>query len=238
MQYDRLLERLKSLEAAHPALVTPDSPTQRIGDQPVEGLRQVAHQVPMLSIENTYSLEELQQYGQRVAKLLPGEQVGWVVELKVDGVAVSLVYEDGLLVRGVTRGDGRTGDDITHNVRTIRDVPLRLAGDRPPPSLEVRGEIYMTNSDLVRLNQEQKEQGKPLFANTRNVTAGSVRQLDPRIWPAAAAVFLPLGGRHGGLGLPQPYGISPRDAGPRPAGHAAGGVFRVVRRRGRPIASS
>ena len=135
----------------------------------------------MLSIENTYSLEELQQYGQRVAKLLAGEQVGWVVELKVDGVAVSLVYEDGLLVRGVTRGDGRTGDDITHNVRTIRDVPLRLAGDRPPPLLEVRGEIYMTNSDLVRLNQEQKEQGKPLFANTRNVTAGSIRQLDPRI---------------------------------------------------------
>ena len=104
-----------------------------------------------------------------------------MVELKVDGVAVSMVYEDGLLVRGVTRGDGRVGDDITHNVRTIRDVPLRLHGKEVPPLLEVRGEIYMTNSDLVRLNEQQKAEGKPLFANTRNVTAGSIRQLDPRI---------------------------------------------------------
>ena len=123
-QYDLLLEQLKELEAAHPELLTPDSPTQRIGDQPVEGLRQVAHRVPMLSIDNTYSIEELKSYGQRTAKLLHGEPIAWVVELKVDGVAVSLVYEDGLLVRGVTRGDGRTGDDITHNVRTIRNVPL------------------------------------------------------------------------------------------------------------------
>ncbi|MGO8689706.1 MAG: NAD-dependent DNA ligase LigA [Thermoguttaceae bacterium] len=180
-EYDRLLERLKELEAAHPELLTPDSPTQRIGDQPVEGLRQVAHRVPMLSIDNTYSIEELKTYGQRTAKLLHGDPIAWVVELKVDGVAVSLVYEEGLLVRGVTRGDGRTGDDITHNVRTIRDVPLRLHGRHVPPLVEVRGEIYMTNSDLVRLNEQQKAEDKPLFANTRNVTAGSVRQLDPRI---------------------------------------------------------
>ena len=180
-EYDRLMERLKELEAAHPELLTPDSPTQRIGDQPVEGLRQVAHRVPMLSIDNTYSIEELKTYGQRTAKLLHGDPIAWVVELKVDGVAVSLVYEEGLLVRGVTRGDGRTGDDITHNVRTIRDVPLRLHGRHVPPLVEVRGEIYMTNSDLVRLNEQQKAEDKPLFANTRNVTAGSVRQLDPRI---------------------------------------------------------
>ena len=189
LEYDRLIERLKALEAAHPELVTPDSPTQRIGDQPVEGLRQVAHRVPMLSIDNTYSIEELKRYGERTAKLLHGEPIEWMVELKVDGVAVSLVYEEGLLVRGVTRGDGRSGDDITHNVRTIRDIPLRLHGGHVPPLLEVRGEIYMTNSDLVRLNQQQKAEGKPLFANTRNVTAGSVRQLDPRICAARRLRF-------------------------------------------------
>ena len=133
-EYDRLIERLKKLEAEHPKLVTPDSPTQRIGDRPVEGLVQVEHRVPMLSIDNTYSLDELKKYGDRVAKLLPGEQVEWVVELKVDGVAVSLIYEDGLLTHGVTRGNGRVGDDITHNVRTIKDIPLRLSAQVPSPS--------------------------------------------------------------------------------------------------------
>jgi DNA ligase (NAD+) len=181
LEYDRLIGRLKELEAQHPDLVTPDSPTQRIGDRPVEGLVQVAHRVPMLSIENTYSLDELQQYGQRIAKLLPGETIDWVVELKVDGVAVSLIYEDGLLTHGITRGNGRVGDDVTHNIRTIKDVPLRLVGKNVPPLLEVRGEIYMTNGDLVLLNQSQQEKGEPPFANTRNVTAGSMRQLDPRI---------------------------------------------------------
>jgi len=180
-EYDRLMERLKKLEAEHPELVTPDSPTQRIGDQPVEGLEQVAHRVPMLSIDNTYSIEELQKYGDRVAKLLPGEAVEWVVELKIDGVAVSLIYEDGLLVRGVTRGNGRVGDDVTHNVRTVKGVPLRLAGERVPRLLEVRGEVYMTNSDLVKLNEGQQKKGEPPFANTRNVTAGSIRLLDPRV---------------------------------------------------------
>jgi DNA ligase (NAD+) len=180
-EYDRLVERLKQLEAAHPGLITPDSPTQRVGDQPVEGLPAVEHRVPMLSIDNTYSIEELKKYGDRVAKLLPGESIEWVVELKVDGVAVSLSYEDGLLVRGATRGNGRVGDDITHNIRTIKDVPLRLLGPRLPPVLEVRGEVYMTNSDLVLLNEAQQRKGEPPFANTRNVTAGSIRLLDPRI---------------------------------------------------------
>ena len=180
-EYDKLLERLKQLEAAHPELVSPDSPTQRIGDQPVSELPQVAHRVPMLSIENTYSLEELKGFGVRTAKLLAGEPIEWVVELKVDGVAVSLVYEDGLLVAGITRGNGRVGDDVTHNIRTIHDIPLRLRGKRYPALVEPRGEIYMANSDLVRLNERQKAEGNPLFANTRNVTAGSIRQLDPRI---------------------------------------------------------
>jgi DNA ligase (NAD+) len=180
-EYDRLMERLKKLEAAHPDSITPDSPTQRIGDRPVEGLEQVEHRVPMLSIENTYNLEELKKFGQRIEKLLPGETIEWVVELKVDGVAVSLIYEDGRLMHGITRGNGRVGDDITHNIRTIKDVPLKLYGKQVPPLLEVRGEIYMTNSDLVTLNQAQQARGEPSFANTRNLTAGSVRQLDPRI---------------------------------------------------------
>jgi DNA ligase (NAD+) len=181
LQYDRLMERLKKLEAEHTDLITPDSPTQRVGDQPVEGLKQVEHRVPMLSIENTYSIEDLKKYGDRVAKLLPGEKIEWVVELKIDGVAIALIYEDGLLTRGITRGNGRVGDDITHNVRTVKGIPLRLSGKKVPPVLEVRGEIYMTNSDLVILNEAQQAKGEPLFANTRNVTAGSVRLLDPRI---------------------------------------------------------
>lgn len=181
LEYDRLLSKLKELEAAHPDLVTPDSPTKRVGDQPVEGLTQVEHRVPMLSIDNTYNLPEVREFAARAAKKLPGETIEWVVELKVDGVAVALVYEDGLLARGVTRGNGRVGDDVTHNIRTIGDVPLRLAGREPPPLLEVRGEVYMTNSDLVKLNQEQAKRDEPPFANSRNVTAGSIRLLDPRI---------------------------------------------------------
>jgi len=181
LEYDRLMAELKQLEAAHPELVTPDSPTQRLGDQPVAGLSQVAHRVPMLSIDNTYSLDELRQYGRRTEKLLDGEPIAWVVELKIDGVAVSLVYENGRLVRGATRGNGRVGDDITHNVRTMRDVPLRLSSANPPPVLEVRGEIYMTNSDLVLLNELQERKGLAPYANTRNVTAGSIRLLDPRV---------------------------------------------------------
>jgi DNA ligase (NAD+) len=185
-EYDRLVERLKKLEAQHPELVTADSPTQRVGDQPVEGLTPMEHRVPMLSIDNTYSLDELKKYGDRVAKLLPGETVEWVVELKVDGVAVSLIYENGQLTHGVTRGNGRVGDDITHNVRTIKGIPLHLSGKAVPPLLEVRGEIYMTNSDLVRFNEAQEakiERGQraEILKNTRNAVAGSIRQLDPRV---------------------------------------------------------
>jgi len=179
--YDRLMDRLKELEATYPKYLTSDSPTQRVGETPVEGLVQIEHRVPMLSIDNTYSLEELRAYGERTRKLLDEEPIEWVVELKIDGVAVSLLYENGLLVRGATRGNGRVGDDITHNVRTVAGVPLRLTGESVPPVLEVRGEIYMTNSDLVRLNQEQQERGEAPFANTRNVTAGSIRLLDPKI---------------------------------------------------------
>ncbi len=180
LQYDQLLAHLQQLEEAHPNLVTADSPTMRVGDQPVDHLPSIQHGLPMLSIGNSYSLDELNRYGDRIAALLPDEPIEWVVELKIDGVAVSLTYEDGLLVRGATRGDGRTGDDITHNVRTVLGVPLRLSGPSLPRRLEVRGEIYMTNSDLVLLNQRREADNELPYANTRNVTAGSIRLLDPR----------------------------------------------------------
>ncbi|MEW4451548.1 NAD-dependent DNA ligase LigA [Bremerella sp. JC817] len=181
LQYDQLLNKLKQLEAENPELITADSPTQRIGDAPVSHLDQFEHRIPMLSIDNTYSIEELQKYGERIAKLLPDEKIAWVVELKIDGVAVSMLYENGVLTRALTRGNGTVGDDITHNVRTIADVPLRLTGDDVPPVLEVRGEVYMTNADLVKLNEKQAAAGQPAYKNTRNVTAGTIRLLDPRI---------------------------------------------------------
>jgi len=181
LQYDRLLQRLQDLEAEHPELIAPDSPPQRVGDQPVPDLTQVEHRVPMLSIENTYNLDELREFARRTSRLLAGEPIEWVVELKVDGAAVAIVYEDGLLTRALTRGNGVVGDDITHNVRTIGDVPLRLSGRQVPRVLEVRGEVYMTNSDLVALNERQQAAGLTLYANTRNLAAGAMRMLDPRI---------------------------------------------------------
>jgi DNA ligase (NAD+) len=180
LEYDKLMAELRRLEAKHPELATPDSPTQGVGGQPVEELVQVEHRVPMLSIDNTYDVDELRQYGQRVAKLLPGEQIEWVVELKIDGVAVALTYENGQLVQGATRGNGRVGDDVTHNVRTIKDAPQKLK-DSPPALLEVRGEVYISNSDLVLLNQQQQAAGLPPYANSRNCASGAIRLLDPRI---------------------------------------------------------
>ena len=190
LEYDRLMQRLRDLEAAHPELVTPDSPTQRIGDRPIEGLEQVPHRVPMLSIDNTYSAQEVRNFAQRAQKLLRDEPIEWVVEPKIDGVAVSITYESGQLVRGLTRGDGFVGDDVTHNIRTVRGVPLRLLGTDHPPVLEVRGEVFITNSDLVRLNEEQKKRGEPPFANPRNATAGSIRLLDPRLCAQRRLRFL------------------------------------------------
>jgi len=180
LEYDRLVQQLKDLEAAHPELITPDSPTQRVGGEPVSSLPSVTHRVPMLSIENTYTLDELRAFGARVEKLLEGEPVEWVVELKIDGVAVSLVYEDGRLVQGATRGDGRAGDDVTHNIRTVLGVPLRLSGKDVPKSLDVRSEVYITNSDLVAINQQRELSGEPAYANTRNLAGGGIKVLDPR----------------------------------------------------------
>ena len=183
-EYDRLLDELRALEEKHPELVTADSPTQRIGDEPVEALASVRHRVAMMSIDNTYGVDDLRAWGRRVEKLLTegGDERSprFVLELKIDGVAVSLTYEHGVLRLAATRGNGVTGDDITHNARTIPGVPLVLALPDPPPLVEIRGEVYMTNSDLVVLNERQAEAGLAPFANTRNVAAGSIRLLDPR----------------------------------------------------------
>ncbi len=181
LEYDRLFDELKTLEAEHPELVTPDSPTQKIGDAPVDHLEQVEHRVPMLSIDNTYNEEALRKYGERICGLLEGEPIEWVVELKIDGAAASVTYERGELVRALTRGNGRVGDDITHNIRTLTNLPLRLSGRDVPDVLEVRGEVLMTNSGLVRLNEQQLARGGEPYANTRNVVAGSIRLLDSRI---------------------------------------------------------
>ncbi len=180
LQYDRLLEELRQLETEHPEFASADSPTQRVGDAPVPHLVQVAHSVPMLSIDNTYSREELKAYFDRTEKTL-GEPIQWVMEFKIDGVAASIRYAQGNMAVALTRGNGQVGDDITHNVRTIRDVPLRLVGESPPEVLEVRGEVYMTNADLADLNLRQTEAGSEPYKNTRNVTAGTIRLLDPAV---------------------------------------------------------
>lgn len=180
-EYDRLTAQLIELETAHPELVTPDSPSQRVGGAPLSEFATVTHAVPMLSIDNTYSFEEIREWDARVRKgLNPGEKVHYDVELKVDGVAVSLRYEHGKFVLGSTRGDGERGDDITANLRTVREIPLSLHG-HPPELLEVRGEVFMTNSELSRLNDLRRAAGERPFENPRNSTAGSLKLLDPKI---------------------------------------------------------
>jgi DNA ligase (NAD+) len=181
LQYDRLLDELRQLESDRPDLVTDDSPTQRIGDAPVPHLNQVAHAVPMLSIDNTYNRQELAAYFARTEKSLGDSSAQWVMEYKIDGVAASILYVDGKLTQAVTRGNGEVGDDITHNIRTIRDLPLQLQGDNVPSMLEVRGEVYMSDADLADLNVRQVESGLEPYKNTRNVTAGTIRLLDPAI---------------------------------------------------------
>ncbi len=180
LEYDKLMSQLKKMEEDLGEPVPADSPSQRVGGAPVPHLNNVKHRLPMLSIDNTYSLDELKEYGARTAKLLPKEELEWMVELKIDGVAASVIYENGLLTRAVTRGDGKTGDDITHNVRTIPDIPLKLTTKNPPEILEVRGEVFITNSDLVKINQRQEKAGQKVYANTRNLAAGTVRLLDPQ----------------------------------------------------------
>ena len=181
--YDRLYHELLDLEKDFPDLVTPDSPSQRVSGQPLTEFKPVQHLVPMLSLDNTYSQEEVGEFVARVQKLLPGETLEWMLEPKVDGVAINLRYEKGRFTSGATRGDGATGDDVTANLKTIRSLPthLRLPEKDTPEIVEVRGEVYLTKTGFERLNQERAAAGEETFANARNSAAGSLKQLDPKI---------------------------------------------------------
>jgi len=198
-EYDALLRELRDLEDAHPDLRTPDSPTQRVAGKPLEGFQQVRHRVPMQSLDNTYSLEEADDFMARVERLLPGIKLRWTIEPKVDGVAISLTYRAGLLELAATRGDGTMGDDVTQNVRTIRSIPLRLEGD-VPDLIEIRGEVYLPKKKFAALNTEREEEGEALFANPRNAAAGSLKLLDSTIVAkrGLGAVFYGLGAVEGG----------------------------------------
>jgi len=178
-EYDALVAKLREIEEARPDLITPDSPTQRVGGAPIEGFDHVAHDTPMLSVDNTYDEDQLRKFDARVKKMLGDQPYRYLVDPKIDGVAVSLIYESGHLSRAVTRGDGVTGDDITHNVRTMRSVPLRLTGEDHPGFLDVRGEIYWPRAEFDAYNAEREKRGDPVFANPRNATAGTLKQLDP-----------------------------------------------------------
>lgn len=208
-EYDQLMNRLKEIEAQHPELISPDSPTQRVSGRPAEGFSEYRHRRPMLSLDNTYSMDELREWGNRVRKGVGLDKVEYVAELKIDGLSISAIYENNLLVRGVTRGDGVTGDDVTQNIRTIRSLPLRLRPESfatdgkpakkgkpaPQPSLfaetslamkmpreiEVRGEVYLSNNSFRKINEDRAEQGLPLFANPRNAASGTMKLLDAKI---------------------------------------------------------
>jgi DNA ligase (NAD+) len=182
VEYDALLTRLKELEEKHPKLITADSPTQRVSGRPAEGFDEVVHRRPMLSLDNSYNLEELRAFDERCRKLADGRQFDYVAELKIDGLSLSLHYEDGILVRGLTRGDGRTGEDVTQNVRTIRSIPLKVRPSKKDPGkeFEVRGEAFIPRSVFEQINIEREEEGEARFANPRNSAAGTIRQLDPR----------------------------------------------------------
>jgi len=180
-EYDQLLKKLIQLEIVHPELVTPDSPTQRVGGEPTKAFQTVTHDVPMLSLGNTYSQEELSDFEKRLNNFLPEASFEFVTELKFDGIAVSLLYRDGQLVRGATRGDGEKGDDITSNLKTIRSIPLRLFKKKDlPVNIEVRGEVYMPKSGFEKMNREQVEKEEKTFANPRNATAGTLKLQDPK----------------------------------------------------------
>jgi DNA ligase (NAD+) len=204
VEYDALLKRLRELEAAHPELITPDSPTQRVAGQPAEGFAEYVHKRPMLSLDNSYSIEDLRDWAKRCEKLAGGRPFDYVAELKIDGLSISLIYEDGILAQGVTRGDGVRGEAVTQNVRTIRSIPLRIKEEREkgregegekrsislfgmeeeassPREIEVRGEVYLPHESFQEMNRERAEQGLQTYANPRNAASGTMRQLDPNV---------------------------------------------------------
>ena len=192
-EYDRLLCELIALEKKYPALVSPDSPTQRVGAKPLEAFGEVRHEIPMLSLANAFTEKEMAAFDRRVRTHLDEETIDYSAETKLDGLAVSLLYESGILTRGATRGDGMTGEDITLNVRTIKSVPLKLLGRKFPDRLEVRGEVFMTIDGFRELNRKQAENKEKIFANPRNAAAGSLRQLDPAITALRPLSFFAYG---------------------------------------------
>ena len=203
-EYDALYRELVDLERAHPELLTTDSPTQKVGGRPQGAFAQVRHLVPMQSLDNTYSAEEIGDFVERLQRLLPGEEIPFTIEPKVDGVAICLLYEKGRLVRAATRGDGATGDEVTRNIRTIGVIPAQLHG-KAPDVLEVRGEVYLPKETFARINAERDEQGLPTFANPRNAAAGTLKQLDPNIVAERklSAVFYGYGAVEPASALPE-----------------------------------
>ena len=199
-EFDAMMRDLIELEKAHPEFLTPDSPSQRVGGQPIEGFKTVEHSVPMMSIDNTYDEAEVRAFDARIRKGLADETIAYVVEPKVDGVAASVRFEKGAMVLAATRGDGRRGDDITVNARTIQSIPLRLHGavgsastDDVPRVLEVRGEIYMSSQVFQQINKEREEAGEEIFKNPRNLAVGALKQLDPKITASRKLRFVAHG---------------------------------------------
>ncbi|MDO3382482.1 NAD-dependent DNA ligase LigA [Gilvimarinus algae] len=203
-EYDRLMQELRELEAAHPALASSDSPTQRVGSAPLDSFVSVPHEKPMLSLDNAFSDEDLRAFDQRLKdRLKITDDIAYACEPKLDGIAISILYEQGIMTRALTRGDGANGEDITQNVRTIRSVPLKLRGEGFPERLEVRGEIYMPKAGFAELNRKAAEQGEKIFVNPRNAAAGSLRQLDSRITAKRPLELCAYSvGAHQGLALP------------------------------------
>jgi len=206
-EYDRLMNELRALEADNPTLITPDSPTQRVGAAPLTAFTQIRHEVPMLSLDNVFDESSFLAFNKRVQdRLKSSDALTYCCELKLDGLAVSLLYENGLLVRAATRGDGTTGEDITSNIRTVRAIPLKLRGDDIPVRLEVRGEVFLPQAGFEKINEEARRTGGKVFANPRNAAAGSLRQLDPRITAKRPLTF-------------NCYGIGILEGGELPASH-------------------
>ncbi|MGB9150681.1 MAG: NAD-dependent DNA ligase LigA, partial [Burkholderiales bacterium] len=192
-EYDGIFRQLQSLEAQHPELITPDSPTQRVGAAPLKEFGSVTHRVPMLSLDNAFAELDIVAFDERVREGLDANDIEYACEPKFDGLAISLHYQKGLLTLGATRGDGYTGEDVTVNLKTIRAIPLQLRGEKIPTLLEVRGEVLMLKKDFLAMNKRQEELGEKIFVNPRNAAAGSLRQLDPRLTATRPLTFYAYG---------------------------------------------